>query len=78
MEAYTDRITIENADKVKYILLNNYLEDKTIELEYKYIKDKINSDVITYLMKDELSKEKGNPSFLHLIGMNCVNLKIVI
>ena len=38
----------------------------------------INDDVITYLMKDRLPKEQGNLSFLHLLGMNCVNLKIVI
>lgn len=29
-------------------------------------------------MKDRLPKEQGNLSFLHLLGSNCVNLKIVI
>ncbi|MCR1821638.1 hypothetical protein NSA58_02460 [Terrisporobacter sp. DSM 29186] len=38
----------------------------------------LNDDVITYLIKDRLPKEQGNLSFLHLLVMNCLNLKIVI
>ena len=48
------------------------------EREIDRIEIQINDDVITYLMKDRLPKEQGNLSFLHLLGMNCINLKIVI
>lgn len=34
--------------------------------------------MITYLIKDGLPKEKGNPSFLYLFGINCVNRKMEI
>lgn len=62
-------------------------KNKNIELFEDRILDKselstrikvINDYVITYLMTNGLPKEQGNPSFLHLFGMNCVNLKIVI
>jgi site-specific DNA recombinase len=48
------------------------------EREIDNIEIQINDDVITYLMKDGLPKEKGNSSFLHLFGMNCMNFKLVI
>ncbi|EJA6689685.1 TPA: recombinase family protein [Clostridioides difficile] len=56
---------------VSKITMNEKREVDSIEIQ-------INDDVITYLMKDRLPKEQGNLSFLHLLGMNCVNLKIVI
>ncbi|MDU4414962.1 recombinase family protein [Paeniclostridium sordellii] len=56
---------------VSKITINEEREIDSIEIQ-------INNDVITYLMKDGLPKEQGNPSFLHLLGMNCINLKIVI
>ena len=56
---------------VSKITINKEREIDSIEIQ-------INDDVITYLMKDRLPKEQGNLSFLHLLGMNCVNLKIVI
>ncbi|MCC0647370.1 hypothetical protein [Clostridioides sp. ZZV15-6598] len=43
--------------------------------EIDSIEIQINDDVIIYLMKDGLPKEQGNPSFLYLLGINCVNLK---
>lgn len=60
-----ERIAIENADKVKYILLNNYLEDKSIELEYKYIKAKINIDGVT--------ESENSPIFQNMQGACFVN-----
>lgn len=56
---------------VSKIIINNEIEIDSIEIQ-------INDDVITYLMKDGLPKEQGKPSFLHFLGMNCVNIKIVI
>ncbi len=55
---------------VSKITINKEREIESIEIQ-------INNDVITYLMKEGLSKQ-GNSSFLHLLGMNCINLKIVI
>ena len=57
--------------QVSKITINKEREIDSIEIQ-------INDDVITYLMKDRLPKEQGNLSFLHLLGMNCVNFKIVI
>lgn len=56
---------------VSKITINEKREVDSIEIQ-------INDDVITYLMKDELPKLKGNSSFLHLLGMKHINLKIVI
>ena len=56
---------------VSKITMNEKREVDSIEIQ-------INDDVITYLMKDELPKLKGNSSFLHLLGMNQINLKIAI
>lgn len=56
---------------VSQITMNEKREVDSIEIQ-------INYDVITYLMKDELPKLKGNSSFLHLLGMNNINLKIAI
>ncbi len=56
---------------VSQITINEKREVDSIEIQ-------INDDVITYLMKDELPKLNGNSSFLHLLGMNHINLKIAI
>lgn len=56
---------------VSQITMNEKREIDSIEIQ-------INDDVITYLMKDELSKLNGNSSFLYLLGINRVNLKILI
>lgn len=56
---------------VSQITINEEREIDSIEIQ-------INDDVITYLMKDELPKLKGNSSFLHLLGINHINLKIAI
>lgn len=56
---------------VSKITMNEKREVNSIEIQ-------INDYVITYLMKDELPKLKGNSSFLHLLGMNQINLKISI
>ena len=56
---------------VPQITINEKREVDSIEIQ-------INDDVITYLMKDELPKLNGSSSFLHLLGMNHVNIKIAI
>lgn len=56
---------------VSQITMNEKREIDSIEIQ-------INDDVITYLMKDELSKLNGNSSFLYLLGMNHINLNIEI
>lgn len=56
---------------VKQITINEKREVDSIEIQ-------INDDVIKYLMKDELPKLNGNSSFLRLLGMNHINLKMVI
>ncbi|CEQ16302.1 MULTISPECIES: recombinase family protein [Peptostreptococcaceae] len=56
---------------VSQITMNEKREIDSIEIQ-------INDDVITYLMKDELPKLKGDSSFLHLLGTNHINLKISI
>ena len=49
--------------------MNKQREIDSIEIQ-------INNDMITYSKKDGLPNKQGNPYFLHLLGMNCVNLKI--
>ena len=56
---------------VSQITMNEKREVDSIEIQ-------INDDVITYLMKDELPKLKGDSFFLHLLGINHINLKIEI
>lgn len=56
---------------VTQITINEKREVDSIEIQ-------INDDVIKYLMKDELPRLNGNSSFLHLLGINRINLKIVI
>ncbi|MDU6483051.1 recombinase family protein [Paeniclostridium sordellii] len=56
---------------VSQITMNEKREIDSIEIQ-------INDDVITYLMKDELPKLNGDSSFLYLLGINRVNLKILI
>lgn len=46
-------ITIDNANKIKQILLNNYIEGKTINLSYPSIKTEIN---ISNVSENEASK----------------------
>ena len=46
-------ITIDNANKIKQILLNNYIEGKTINLNYPSIKTEIN---ISNVSENEASK----------------------
>ena len=56
---------------VSQITMNEKREIDSIEIQ-------INDDVITYLMKDELPKLNGDSSFLYLLGINRVDLKISI
>ncbi|MEG0181769.1 MAG: hypothetical protein RR657_07745, partial [Peptostreptococcaceae bacterium] len=56
---------------VSKITINKEREIDSIEIQ-------INDDVITYLMKDGLPKEQGNPSFLHLMAINHINFKVAI
>ncbi|MCI9978110.1 recombinase family protein [Clostridioides difficile] len=75
-EVFLEMSTGQQRKQLVHLLVSKITINK--EREIDSIEIQINDDVITYLMKDGLPKQKGNPSFLHLLGMNCVNLKIVI
>lgn len=75
-EVFLEMSTSQQRKQLIHLLVSKITINKEREIES--IEIQINDDVITYLMKDRLPKEQGNLSFLHLLGMNCVNLKIVI
>ena len=75
-EVFFEMSTSQQRKQLIHLLVSKITINK--EREIDSIEIQINDDVITYLMKDRLPKEQGNLSFLHLLGMNCVNLKIVI
>ncbi len=75
-EVFLGMSTSKQRKQLIHLLVSKITINK--EREIDSIEIQINDDVITYLMKDGLPKEQGNPSFLHLLGMNCVNLKIKI
>ena len=75
-EVFLNMSTSQQRKQLIHLLVSKITINK--EREIDSIEIQINDDVITYLMKDRLPKEQGNLSFLHLLGMNCVNLKIVI
>lgn len=56
---------------VSQITMNEKREVDSIEIQ-------INDDVITYLMKDELPKLKGNSSFFNLLQIDEISFKMVI
>ncbi|CEK30541.1 hypothetical protein JGS6364_11871 [[Clostridium] sordellii] len=59
-----------------HLLVSKIIMSK--EREINIIEIQISNGVITYLMKDGLPKEQGNPYFLYLLGINNVSLKILI
>lgn len=75
-EVFFEMSTSQQRKQLIHLLVSKITINK--EREIDSIEIQINDDVITYLMKDRLPKEQGNLSFLHFLGMNCVNLKIVI
>ena len=75
-EVFLNMSTSQQRKQLIHLLVSKITINK--EREIDSIEIQINDDVITYLMKDRLPKEQGNLSFLYLLGMNCVNLKIVI
>ena len=75
-EVFLEMSTSQQRKQLIHLLVSKITINK--EREIDSIEIQIKDDVITYLMKDRLPKEQGNLSFLHLFGMNCVNLKIVI
>jgi site-specific DNA recombinase len=75
-EVFLGMSTSQQRKQVIHLLVSKITINK--EREIDNIEIQINDDVITYLMKDGLPKEKGNSSFLHLFGMNCMNFKLVI
>ena len=75
-EVFFEMSTSQQRKQLIHLLVSKITINK--EREIDSIEIQINDDVITYLMKDRLPKEQGNLSFLHLLGMNCVNLKIII
>lgn len=75
-EVFLGMSTSQQRKQLIHLLVSRITINK--EREIDSIEIQINDDVITYLMKDGLPKEQGNSSFLYLLGMNCVNLKIII
>ena len=75
-EVFFEMSTSQQRKQLIHLLVSKITINKDRKIDS--IEIQINDDVITYLMKDRLPKEQGNLSFLHLLGMNCVNLKIVI
>ena len=75
-EVFFEMSTSQQRKQLIHLLVSKITINK--EREIDSIEIQINDDVITYLMKDRLPKEQGNLSFLHLLGMHCVNFKIVI
>ena len=75
-EVFLEMSTSQQRKQLIHLIVSKITINK--EREIDSIEIQINDDVITYLMKDGLPKEQGNPSFLHLLGMNCINLKIVV
>lgn len=75
-EVFFEMSTSQQRKQLIHLLVSKITINK--EREIDSIEIQINDDVITYLMKDRLPKEHGNLSFLYLLGMNCVNFKIVI
>jgi len=75
-EVFLEMSTSQQRKQLIHLLVSKITINKDRKIDS--IEIQINDDVITYLMKDRLPKEQGNLSFLHLLGMNCVNLKIVI
>ena len=73
---FKESSAIQQIKQLLNLLVSKITIDKSSNIDS--IEIQINDDVITYLMKDRLPKEQGNLSFLHLLGMNCVNFKIVI
>ena len=69
-----NRITNDNAQKIKNILLNNYLDNKSINLEYKNIKTIINIDRITESEKSQLFDDRNMEMFHFLNGEQEGNL----
>lgn len=53
------RITSDNAEKIKWILLNSYLDNKSISLEYKNIRTKININGLTASEESELFDDRN-------------------
>ena len=75
-EVFFEMSTSQQRKQLIHLLVSKITINKKREIDS--IEIQINDDVITYLMKDRLPKEQGNLFFLHLLGMNCVNFKIVI
>ena len=75
-EVFLSMGTSQQRKQLIHLLISKITMNK--EREIDSIEIQINNDVITYLKKDGLPNKHGNPSFLHLFGMNCVNFKIVI
>ena len=75
-EVFFEMSTSQQRKQLIHLLVSKITINK--EREIDSIEIQINDDVITYLMKDRLPKEQGNLSFLHFLGMNCANFKIVI
>lgn len=68
--------TKEQRKQIIHLLISKVTMNKSREIDS--INIEINNDVITYLMKDGLPKQQANLSFLYMLGINGLSLKIVI
>ncbi len=75
-EVFLSMGTSQQRKQLIHLLISKITMNK--EREIDSIEIQINNDVITYLKKDGLPNKNGNPSFLHLFGINCINLKLII
>ena len=65
-----DLITYDNAHKVKNILLNGNLDNKSINLEFKYINAKVNINGLTEVEKSEIFIDENMEMFWFINSLN--------
>lgn len=75
-EVFLSMGTSQQRKQLIHLLISKITMNK--EREIDSIEIQINNDVITYLKKDGLPNKQGNPSFFHLFGINCVNIRLII
>lgn len=63
-----ERITVQNAEKIKKILLGSYIDNKSINLEYENIKTVINIDGVTESEESKLFDDRHMEMFHFLHG----------
>lgn len=75
-QVFKESSTRQQRKQLLNLLVSKVTIDKSRNIDS--IELQINEDIINYLIKDELPKQKGDSSFFHLFNVNNYNLKIVI